>query len=131
MEAREIILMDCLATRFFPLQKSLLLSKYIFSLFFCLVNISFMFALSRLFLQFFKRLMPVGMETIFLIAEAEVNVTALHPDLKEPFSSGSLMSNLAFDVCYLPFSQDRACTKKHVKNHSFKNYSKRQKFCTL
>lgn len=52
MEAREIILMDCLATHFFPLQKSLLLSKYIFSLFFCLVNISFMFALNTLFLQF-------------------------------------------------------------------------------
>lgn len=66
--------------------------------------------------------MPVEMETIFLIAEAEVNVTALHPDLKEPFSSGNLMNNLAFVVCYLPFSQDGACIKKHVKNHSFKNY---------
>lgn len=56
--------------------------------------------------------MPVEMETIFLIAESEVNVTALHSDLKEPFSLGSLMSNLGFDVYYLPFSQDRACVKK-------------------
>lgn len=75
--------------------------------------------------------MPVEMETIFLIAEAEVNVTALHPDLKEPFSSGSLMNNLAFDVCYLPVSQDGACVKEHVKNLSFKNYFKKQNFCTL
>ena len=37
---------------FFPLQKTLLLSRYIFSLFFNLVNISFMFMLDTLFLQF-------------------------------------------------------------------------------
>lgn len=42
--------------------------------------------------------MPVEMETISLITEAEVNVITLHADLKEPFSSGSLMNNLGFDV---------------------------------
>lgn len=34
--------------------------------------------------------------------------------------------------CLLPFfSQDRACVKNHVKNLSFKNYFKKQNFCTL
>lgn len=42
--------------------------------------------------------MPAERETISLIAEAEVNVITLLADLKEPFPSGSLMNNLAFDV---------------------------------
>lgn len=39
--------------------------------------------------------MPVEMETISLIAGAEVNAITLHADLEEPFSSGSLMDNSA------------------------------------
>lgn len=116
---------------FFPPPKESFVIKVYFQSFFLSGQHFIHVCVEQIVPSVFKRLMPVGMETIFLIAEAEVNVTALHPDLKEPFSSGSLMSNLAFDVCYLPFSQDRACTKKHVKNHSFKNYFKRQKFCTL
>lgn len=97
MEAREIILMHCLATHFFPPSKRVFCYPSIFLVFFFnLVNISFMFVLNTLFLQFSRDLMPVEMETISLIAE--VNVITLHADLKEPFSSGSLMNNLVFDV---------------------------------
>ena len=79
----------------------------------------------------FRRLTRVEMETISLIAEAEVNVITLHSDLKEPFSSGSLMNNLAFDVSQLPFSQEGACVEKHMENHSFKNDFKQHNLCTV
>lgn len=99
MEAREIILMHCLATHFFPFQESLLLLKYIFSLFFLQSGQRFIHVCVEYIVpSVFKRQMPVEMETISLIAQAEVNVVILHADLEEPFSSGSLMNNLAFDV---------------------------------
>jgi len=75
--------------------------------------------------------MPVEMETISLIAEAKVNVITLHTDLKEPFSSGSLMNNLAFDASQLPFSQEGACVEKHVENHSFKNDFRKLNLCIV
>lgn len=80
---------------FFPLQKSLLLSKYIFSLFFQSGQHFIHVCVEYIVLSVFKRLMPVEMETISLIAGAEVNAITLHADLEEPFSSGSFMDNSA------------------------------------
>lgn len=83
---------------FFPLQKTLLLSKCIFSFFFKCGQHFIHACVEYIVPLVFERLMPAERETISLIAEAEVNVITLGADLKEPFPSGSLMNNLAFDV---------------------------------
>lgn len=82
---------------FFPQKESFVIQVY-FSLFFQSSQHFIHVCVEYIVPSVFKRLMPVEMETISLIAEAEVNVITLHANLKEPFSSGSLMNNLAFDV---------------------------------
>lgn len=97
MEAREIILMHCLAIHFFP-SKRVFCYPSIFLVLFFQSGQHFIHVCVEYIPSVFKRLMPVEMETISLIAEAEVNAIALHADLEELFSSGSLMDNSAFDV---------------------------------
>lgn len=59
-----------------------------------------------------------------------MNVITLRADPKEPFSSGSLMNNLVFDVSWLPLSQNGACVEKHIENNSLKNDFKQRNLHT-